>query len=66
MELIRKAVELAMMLLTPDEIEQNRDEIVELAMDVWEYIDPTPDLDVDDRIVEAVIEWLVDFLSTRN
>ncbi len=39
-----------------------REDLVELVMDLWEIVDPTPNLDLDDEVVETLAEWMVDWI----
>ncbi len=39
---------------------QIKEKLVVLGMELWKIIDPTPELDLDDKIVKALISWTVD------
>ncbi len=43
--------------------EWKKEKVMELAMQLWEQLDPTPELDLDDSIVEAILEWLIDTIA---
>ena len=66
METLKKALELALMFLDPEELEEKKDEVLELAMELWDTVDPLPDLELDDEVLEAVISWLIDFMIQKS
>ena len=70
-KVLRNAVQIACELLEDLSEEERRQRVKELAMEIWEELDPTPNLDLDDWIVETIIEHLIDWMedmrsSTKN
>ena len=37
-----------------------KERVMELAMEIWEDLDPTPNSELDDELVEKLLSWLVD------
>lgn len=42
-----------------------KEKVLELAHHLWEEIDPTPDLNLDDEIVEMLLDWIVDAIVEK-
>ena len=42
--------------------QEKREDLVELAMDLWDAVDPLPGLDLDDAVVETIAEYIVDWI----
>ncbi len=42
--------------------QEKREDLVELAMDLWDAVDPLPGLDLDDAVVETIAEYIVDWM----
>ena len=64
---LRNAVYLACELLEDADEDVKRQKVKELALEIWEEIDPTPNLDLDDWIVETIIEHLIEWVEdTRS
>ncbi len=57
---LRKALEIAAALFGDMEEDQKKKKLVEIGMDIWDYIDPTPDIELDDEIVRIILEHLAD------
>ena len=59
---IRQALQIACEIAKAKDDEKAREKLVELGMKLWDMIDPTPDIQLDDKIVEAIIRWAVDWM----
>ena len=44
----------------PGNGEWKKEKVLEIAHQLWEEIDPTPDLELDDTVVEMILDWLVE------
>ena len=48
------------------EIEKKEERILELALNLYDVIDPFPSLDLDDAVVEAIMRWLLSICSSKD
>ena len=62
-KVLKSAVQIACELLEDASEEERRKRVKELAMEIWEELDPTPNLDLDDWIVETIVEHLIDWME---
>ena len=57
---IYHALQIACEIVKAKDPGQIKEKLVKLGMELWNIIDPTPELDLDDKIVKALISWTVD------
>ena len=65
---IYHALEIACKIAKQKEPDQTKENLIELGMELWNLVDPTPALELDDKIVKALISWIVDRIweETQN
>lgn len=59
---IKEVAKMGCALLEGEDEERKKERVVNLVMDLWEEIDPTPNLDIDDWIVRMTVERLVGWI----
>ena len=62
-KVLKNAVQITCELLEDASEEERRKRVKELAMEIWEELDPTPNLEMDDWIVETIVEHLIDWME---
>jgi hypothetical protein len=58
-DVLRKVVAVACVLLSERDEKEKKKLIKKLIMDLWDKVDPTPEFDLDDKVVEVIIDWFV-------
>jgi predicted nucleotide-binding protein (sugar kinase/HSP70/actin superfamily) len=61
-QILRKVVEISCALAESEDVEEKKEKVKTLALEIWERIDPTPDIELDDWVVEAIIDHLIDWV----
>ena len=64
--IIIESLKAAAVLFSDLEENEKRKRLLEMAMDLWENIDPTPDLDLDDEIVEIIMAHVIDWIVEKT
>ena len=63
LQTLRKALEIACTLVEePGNGEKKKKRVKDLAIQIWEEIDPTPELELDDWLVDMIIDWAIDWV----
>ena len=62
MEIIREALKVAAIIFSDMEEEEKRKLLLDIAMDLWDVIDPLPNVELDDQIIEIVMRYLIDWI----
>ncbi len=59
---IRNAIKAACRFVEePGNGEKKKERVKDFLIKIWEEIDPTPNLNIDDWIVEKMMDWMIDW-----
>gem|GEM_PF-5273806 len=59
---IRNAIKAACRFVEePRNGEKKKERVKDFLIKIWEEIDPTPNLNIDDWIVEKMMDWMIDW-----